>query len=460
MVLLLSSLVAITGGIRPTDATSEVQGDLSSEKLSAASGSNRFVVWEDASGQIFFKRSTDNGITWKPTVNLSKNAGDSKSPQIVVSGSNVYVTWRQHPVGFTSADVFFRGSTNNGATWGAKINISSDSGAYDSLPQIAASGNGVYITWHDAAKEVFVRHSLDKGVSWKPKVNLSSNPGPSTGPEIAVFESNVYIAWYQEDIGGNVAKGNAFLRISKNSGASWGPKVNVSSDSDTTRSGDPDIAASGGKIYVVWSDGGFIEFRASTDNGVTWKSIISISDNKNGNQDPSDTADSPQIVVSGSNIHVTWVGNCCDIFYKRSTDGGVTWKSSKNLSNTAGNSRYQDMTVSGSNVYVTWIESVADGSEIMFRRSIDSGATWKSSKNLSSDAAICGGWSSRMAVSGFDVYVVFSSKPPFNSDCEDAYGTYITDIYLKRSTNGGATWKTLKNLSNDKFDSWNPQIAS
>jgi hypothetical protein len=309
---------------------------------------------------------------------------------------------------------------------------------------------------------VFVRHSADNGVNWKPKVNLSSNPGPSTGPEIAVFESNVYITWYQEDTGGNVAKGNAFLRISKDSGASWGPKVNVSNDSDTTRSGDPDIAASGDNIYVVWSDGGFIEFRASTDNGVTWKSIISISDNKNGNQDPSDTGVNPQIVISGSNIHVTWVGNCCspDIFYKRSIDGGVTWKPLKNLSNTSGNSQYQIMGISGSNVYVSWLESMGDGTEVMFRRSIDNGVTWKWSKNLSNDAAICGGWSSQMAVSGSDMYVVFSSKAPFNGDCEDAYGTYITDIYLKRSTDGGATWKTLKNISNDKFDSWNPQVAS
>src|SRR5262245_56877917 len=56
-----------------------------------ASGNNRFAVWQDSTPgnyDIFLRRSTDNGVTWQPTVNLSNNPGPSIDPQVTVSGAN------------------------------------------------------------------------------------------------------------------------------------------------------------------------------------------------------------------------------------------------------------------------------------------------------------------------------------------------------------------------------------
>ena len=82
----------------------------SSGDVSAASGSNRFVVWQDSSdtgpGDIYFKRSTDNGATWKSPVNLSSNSGKSYDPDIAVSGTNVYLTRTQANAGDTSSISF------------------------------------------------------------------------------------------------------------------------------------------------------------------------------------------------------------------------------------------------------------------------------------------------------------------------------------------------------------------
>jgi hypothetical protein len=62
---------------------------IDSDKVSASSGTNRFVIWtqqnaNDLLSDIFFRRSTDNGATWKPVINLSKNAGASVDQQIGV----------------------------------------------------------------------------------------------------------------------------------------------------------------------------------------------------------------------------------------------------------------------------------------------------------------------------------------------------------------------------------------
>src|SRR5262245_47690125 len=80
----------------PERTAAPTSGAASSDpgQIVIASGNNRFAVWQDSTPgnlDIFFRRSTDNGATWQPTVNLSNNAGPSIDPQITVSGANVYV---------------------------------------------------------------------------------------------------------------------------------------------------------------------------------------------------------------------------------------------------------------------------------------------------------------------------------------------------------------------------------
>ena len=67
--------------------------------------------------------------------------------QIATSGNNVYVTWQDDtPAG--NSDIFFAASNNNGTSFGTPINLSNNAGV-SSFPQIATSGNNVYVTWDD-----------------------------------------------------------------------------------------------------------------------------------------------------------------------------------------------------------------------------------------------------------------------------------------------------------------------
>ena len=43
---------------------------------------------------IFFAASTNNGTSFSTPINLSNNTGLSVFPQIATSGNNVYVTWQ------------------------------------------------------------------------------------------------------------------------------------------------------------------------------------------------------------------------------------------------------------------------------------------------------------------------------------------------------------------------------
>ena len=81
--------------------------------------------------EIFFAASNDNGQTFN-TLNISNSAGSSAQPQIALSGNNVYVTWLDASPG--NADIFV---ISNDRPFGTPINLSNNPG-FSTTPQIAA----------------------------------------------------------------------------------------------------------------------------------------------------------------------------------------------------------------------------------------------------------------------------------------------------------------------------------
>jgi predicted neuraminidase len=254
----------------------------------AASGSNVYVVWADETSdnfEILLKRSTDNGATWEEVQNISNNGGDSFSPEIAVSGSHVYIVWRDNSTGTGRTNILFSRSADNGETWQPFFDVSSDNRT-NSAPQIAVSGSSVYIVW---VKQI-----------------------SSDGSEI-------------------------YFRGSTNNGETWGLRKKISNSGTDFSVFSPDVAASGSNVYIVWSDDNASDvfFRRSTDSGTSWKAIINLSKTEDI------FSETPQVAVSGSNVFIVWsdqgVGNR-DILLIRSTNSGSTLKAVKNLSNNAGGS--------------------------------------------------------------------------------------------------------------------------
>ena len=72
-----------------------------------------------------FKASTDGGKTFGPKINLSNSAGiNSERPDIAASGNNVYVSWWERNQ--TSNEPVMRISNDNGKTFGEIIKLSSN----------------------------------------------------------------------------------------------------------------------------------------------------------------------------------------------------------------------------------------------------------------------------------------------------------------------------------------------
>ena len=231
----------------------------------------------------------------------------------------------------------------------------------------------------------------------------------------------------------------------------------VSTDGgDAPPASNTDIAASndGSDVYVVWEQEGEIMLAASHDGGETWGAIINVSNTPGASTDP-------RVATSadGENVHVTWQdtpGNG-DIFYARSTNGGQTFETSINLSNTSGRSDDHQLLAEGSNVYVVWVDyTTRSGGDIYFRKSINNGApnSFSDTINLSagSGQSFQANRDPDMAARGSTVSVTWAAYPDRNA-------VRAGEILFRESSNRGDTFGNSVNVSQTpRTDSKEPQV--
>ena len=100
-------------------------------------------MWSDSdfgNVEIFYKRSTDSGMTFGPIDNLSNNAGFSNFPAVAALENSVYVVWQDQDSITEDNEILYRKSTDGGINFGITVNLSNKEGNQGS-PDIAASNN-------------------------------------------------------------------------------------------------------------------------------------------------------------------------------------------------------------------------------------------------------------------------------------------------------------------------------
>lgn len=170
----------------------------------SVSKDNIYAVWMDnTSGNydILFTKSIDGGKSFGAPINISNQHTDSGYPQFAVTGNNVYVTWTQ-TIASQNYDVFFAKSTDNGVTFGTPVNISNNFGA-SGWPKIVSDGT-IYISWVDSSPgrfDVLITKSSDGGVTFDNSTNVSSSKVESYDSKMVALNNAVYLAWQEGNRG-------------------------------------------------------------------------------------------------------------------------------------------------------------------------------------------------------------------------------------------------------------------
>ena len=124
----------------------------SHEPQIVVSGNNVYVIWTgfgsgvEDQDDIFFKKSSDGGVNFSDTINLSKNIGSSFNPKIAVSGKNVYVIWQDDTGNTGNTSIFFQKSSDSGTTFSQTINLSNETG-FATDPQLSLFGSTIHFVW-------------------------------------------------------------------------------------------------------------------------------------------------------------------------------------------------------------------------------------------------------------------------------------------------------------------------
>jgi len=429
----------------------------------AASGNTIHVVWVDDSpnpnnsdefNDIFYRRSIDSGETFEAVRNLSNTDDFSEDPNVAASGNFVYLVWNESSDNipdqdFVDTEIVLRRSIDGGQTFEPIQNLAQDNTS-GSDPVVIASGNTVHVAWNDRdSRDIKYIKSIDNGQTFSNAIILTSLL-PDEGlsiypPRIAHFGSDLYVAW----LGINVldpefnSEGDEeiFVAVSNNSGDSFHSVVNVSDDSSELFLNIWDMEVAGNNVFFTWapaltSSDRNVFFRASNDSGATFNDSIPITTDDESWSPQLAVTETIQITVVGDSvsaqetvnytIHLIWKGIGNFITYAKSADNGLTFGSSKIISETRVIGE-PNIVSSGENLFLISLDRFAN--ELWFKWSIDSGETFSFSETINEESGnnhqvpivttvgdkIFLSWTDFISV-GFDVFFNVGSLPTFDSN--------------------------------------------
>jgi len=350
------------------------EGDSSAVALSY-SGDNIYAIYVDSGdadpdgdtngndamnddGDIFFRRSSDDGDSWSDAVVISNGVNDGRSyetfdyssyyysyyaPAIASYGNYVYVLWSDYSFDEGKYEIKFSSSSNSGTTWTDPVVISSsDENTNSYAPAIVADGNDVYVAWQSVSSSgiftynIMSRISEDNGDTWGDFSTVTNDDGTNYIPEVAYDNDRFHVTWhaYAKD-GSSDSDYTVEYAYTEDLGVSW-ERVTLR---DGEGSGDfcwfPDIAIYENNIYIVWQDDGDYDGDAtydfdvvaiySEDAGDTWNDPVLIVDS---DSQFSNGYTLPAVVSKDNLVYVSYQeydGSQYEHRFLLSQDYGETW---------------------------------------------------------------------------------------------------------------------------------------
>ncbi len=442
------------------------------------------IVWYDlrtADGDIYYSRSTDNGLTWSSEIRINDvPTSTQNSPAIAAFDNTVCVVWVDRRFN-SNGDIYADCSTDGGLTWGTDTRVNDD-GAVAAFthetPDIALSSARRHVVWCDNRNgnwDIYYAYFGRGG--WSANVRLNdATVGSQFTPAIAANEKTVHVVWM------DYYSGYVLGDVSVDDGSTWGKDMRVSNQSDSTDSPDvtfngqatawatwrvmsttyqlhaayytpngwvpadgavinssdflqnPGIGAGNTQVYVVWEHSFFGDMSSETNvylsrwEGRAWSDPIQINDEGDARQI------SPAMAIgSTGRLYAAWWDYRLHpyqpaLYADRSTDGGATWGTDVRVDDNHPGQGAPAMGATGAlTVHVAWASLQYEmGGTIYYDRSGDGGQTWGVDQSLIPSGSYVTANSPDLVVSGtLGIFVVWQQ---------------YDGLYLAVSRDGGTTW--------------------
>ena len=278
-------------------------GGQNDPQIEVARDGSVYAAWlNDYDPGVVFSRSTDHGRTWSAPVTLKTPAidfGDKPALAISPTGRDVYVAWN-------ASDSYVSVSHDFGATFAAPVKTNADTRYWFAYGGAVAPDGTVTFSettyTQDSTGPVRIEaiRSTDGGKHWhetlvdtvaeQPPCVSAGCPIEFYGPSalLAMDATGRLVVMYQ---GASVTAGpqRVYVRRSTDGGKTWSGRTDIDGGPTGTNAAFGGAAGTGhGDIRLWYQDdrngpaGWDTWFRRSTDGGVTWSTEARLSDRPNG----------------------------------------------------------------------------------------------------------------------------------------------------------------------------------
>jgi len=261
-------------------------------------------------------------------------------------------------------NVFYVTSAYGEAAWSQETQLTSSRGANSGVSVCQASDSTIWLVWasdRTGNYDLYYKTSSDYGGTWSNDTQLTFHSGRDLKPAIRqMSDGTIWIVWSSNRSGGY----DLYLKTSQNNGDSWSDDMQLTTDPSLDKM--PSLAQmSNGTIWLVWASdrtGNYdLYYKTSSDFGNSWSGNTQLSGGS--------TIDSNPCVFQtmDGTIWIFWSRRQAsenatdDIYYKHSSDNGVSWSDSFQLTS----DNYDDIWPSATQtsrvkIWVVWTSDRAD----------------------------------------------------------------------------------------------------
>ncbi|HEY6907066.1 MAG TPA: sialidase family protein, partial [Ignavibacteriaceae bacterium] len=189
-------------------------------------------------GEVWLFKSIDGGVTFDSVYHIASSPGIFEDKEYVTTDfvptspyyNNLYVSWTRFGSG---TDIYFVKSSDQGVTWSSPQIVSNEAGVQGSIPATGPNGE-IYIAWYGydfSTENIYFDKSTDGGATFGTDKVVSPCPNawfPSMAVDLSggQYNGNIYVTWNDERNG----DGDIFLSVSTDGGSNWSPAKRINDD--------------------------------------------------------------------------------------------------------------------------------------------------------------------------------------------------------------------------------------
>jgi hypothetical protein len=206
-----------------------------------------------------------------------------------------------------------------------------------------------------------------------------------------------------------------------------------------------------GAVWVVWASdrtGNYdLYYKVSSDLGVSWSSDTQLTSDSGKDLKP------VICQMSDESIWIVWSSSRSggyDIYAKTSSDNGASWSNAIRLTVDSSLDKMPSIAqMSDGAVWVVWASDRTGNYDLYYKVSSDLGVSWSSDTQLTSGPKIDSNPCALQTVDG-KMWIFFSRREPTETATDDIHYIYSSDE--------GATWEGSVQYTTDKYDDVWPSV--